>query len=207
MNSRLALLIALAGSAACASGSTLRVAQEDAPDDTPVSLAPTPEGSVDSLGEGSPDSSQFQPSVPDTSRTEQGYVGYGEGANVQIRRIGQWTHTGIREARRTVIQDANAWAEFWSELGVGDRPAVDFTRAVVIAVAAGERPTGGHEIAVTNVTQREGELSIDVKETAPGPNCLSATALSQPVDVVVIEGDKPQSWSFIEQKEVRGCRP
>ena len=207
MNSRLALLISLAGSAACAGGSTMRVAQEDAPDDTPVSLAPTPEGTADSVVQGSPDSSLSRSPIQDTARTEQGYAPYGEETGVQIRRIGQWTHTGIREARRTVIQDANAWAEFWAELGVGDRPAVDFTRSVVIAVAAGERPTGGHEIAVTKVTQKEGELTAQVLEIVPGPNCLSATALSQPVDVVVVEGVKPRSWSFVEQKEVRGCRP
>jgi hypothetical protein len=206
MNSRLALLISLAGSAACAGGSTMRVAQEDAPDDTPVSLAPAPEGTADSAV-GSPTSSPPQSSIQDTARSEQGYTPYGNETSVQIRRIGQWTHTGIREARRTVIQDANAWAEFWSELGVGDRPAIDFTRSVVIAVAAGERPTGGHEIAVTKVTRREGELTVQVLETTPGPNCISATALSQPADVVVIEGDKPKSWSFVEQKEVRSCRP
>jgi len=207
MNSRLALLISLAGSAACAGGSTMRVGQEDAPNDTPVSLAPAPEGTADSVAQSTPDSTPPQSSIQDTARTDHGYVPYGNEASVQIRRIGQWTHTGIREARRTVIQDANAWAEFWSELGVGDRPSLDFTRSIVIAVAAGERPTGGHEIAITKVTRREGELTAQVLETAPGPNCLSATALSQPVDVVVLEGDKPRSWSFVEQKEVRSCRP
>ena len=206
MNSRLALLISLASSAACG-GSTMRVAPRDGGDDTPVSLAPAPESPPDSAVPGSPASTPPESSVQDTTPPEQGYAPYSSETGVQIRRIGQWTHTGIREARRAVIQDANGWAEFWSELGVGDRPAVDFTRSVVIAVAAGERPTGGHEIAVANVTRKEGELTIQVLETVPGPNCLSATALSQPVDVVVVEGDKPRSWSFVEQKEVRGCRP
>jgi hypothetical protein len=106
-----------------------------------------------------------------------------------------------------VIQDANAWAEFWSELGVGDRPAVDFTRDIVIAVAAGERPSGGHEIAVSRVTQANGELRVEVRETSPGPNCLSTSSLTQPVDVIVLQGVKPNSWNFIEQKDVRGCSP
>jgi hypothetical protein len=206
MNSRLALLISLAASAACAGGSTMRVAQEDGGDDAPVSLAPAPETETDSAAQTlAPPPAQAP--IQDTAQKEQGYVPYGSDDGVQIRRIGQWTHTGIREARRTVIQDANAWAAFWSELGVGDRPAVDFSRDVVIAVAAGERPSGGHEIAVTKVTQRDGELRAEVTETAPGPNCLSTSALSQPVDVVVVQGVKPKSWSFVEQKEVRGCRP
>lgn len=208
MNSRLALLISLAASAACAGGSTMRVAQEDGGDDTPVSLAPAPESGSDSTAPAVAPTEPAQAQVQDTVHKEQGYAPYGNDINsLQIRRIGQWTHTGIRESRRTVIQDANAWAAFWSELGVGDRPAVDFSRDVVIAVAAGERPSGGHEIAVTQVTQRDGELTAEVLETVPGPNCLSTSALSQPVDVVVIQGFKPKSWSFVEQKEVRACRP
>ena len=185
----------------------MRVAQEDGGDDTPVSLAPAPDSEPDSTAPALTPTEPAQAPVPDTSHTAQGYAPYGSDNSLQIRRIGQWTHTGIREARRTVIQDANAWAGFWSELGVGDRPAIDFSRDVVIAVAAGERPSGGHEIAVTKVSQREGELTAEVLETVPGPNCLSTSALSQPVDVVVIQGIRPKSWSFVEQKEVRSCRP
>jgi hypothetical protein len=106
-----------------------------------------------------------------------------------------------------VIQDANSWAEFWSELGVGNRPAVDFTRYIVIAVAAGERSSGGNEIAVTQVTQTDGELRAEVQETALGPNCVTTSALTQPVDVVMVQGVKPKSWSFVERREVRSCRP
>jgi hypothetical protein len=147
--------------------------------------------------------------IQDTTPAEKGYAPYGgdqTSGSLEIRRIGQWSHTGIREARRVVIQDANAWAEFWSELGVGNRPAVDFTRDVVIAVAAGERPSGGYGIAITQVTHRNADLTAEVLETVPGPNCLSASALTQPVDVVVVHGVNPKSWSFVERKEVRSCR-
>lgn len=189
----------------------MRVAPGDSATETPVSLAPTPdENPSDTTVE--PSSPAPQPEVPiqDTVPTRQGYAPYGaagNSTNLEIRRVGQWSHTGIREARRMIIQDANAWAEFWSELGVGDRPAVDFTRDVVIAVAAGQRPSGGYEIAVTRVSQANGELRAEVRETSPGPNCLSTSTLTQPVDVVVVQGIKPKSWSFLEQKEVQACQP
>ena len=69
---------------------------------------------------------------------------------------------------------------------MGDRTAVDFTRDMVVAVAAGQRPTGGYEIAVDRVRQAKGELTVEVVETAPGPNCVTTASLTQPVDVVVI---------------------
>ncbi len=195
--------------AAACGGGRMRVAQGEPENDTAVALAPEQEAAPDS-SLNSPPSPSPQPPVQDTTPAQQGYAPYnasGNSASLEIRRIGEWSHTGIREARRMVIQDANAWAEFWSELGVGDRPAVDFTRDIVIAVAAGERPSGGHEIAVSRVTQANGELRVEVRETAPGPNCLSTSNLTQPVDVIVVQGVKPKSWSFVEQKDVRSCSP
>jgi hypothetical protein len=125
---------------------------------------------------------------------------------LDIRRIGQWTRTGIGESRRLVIRDANGWAQFWSELGVGDRPAVDFNRDVVIAVAAGQRPTGGYEIVIDRVTQSDGQLTVEVVERTPGPNCMTTASLTQPVDVVVVPAADAKSPSFLERKEIRGCR-
>lgn len=209
---RFAILIPVTVLAACAGGSTMRVAQDDSSDSGPVALAPAPEASADS-STAEPPVSTPAPSpespVPTTDQPQvgaQGYAPYGSTTALDIRRIGQWTRTGIGEARRLVIRDANTWADFWSELGVGDRPTVDFSKDVVVAVAAGQRPTGGYEISVHKVVNNGGELTSEVVETTPGPNCMTTASLTQPVDVVVVPGVTPRSWSFVERKEVRGCR-
>jgi protease stability complex PrcB-like protein len=206
---RYALLIPLVTLAACGGG-TIRVADDDSSTSTgPVSLAPTPESEPDTSAMSAPALAP-QPTRDSIAAAagprEQGYAPYGAGSALEIRRIGQWSRTGIGESRRLVIRDANSWAEFWSELGTGDRPDVDFTKAVVVAVAAGQRPSGGYEIAVDHVTQAEGELTVQVVEITPGPNCMSTSSLTQPVDVVVVPVVAPRSWSFVERKEVRGCR-
>ncbi len=192
----------------------MRVADDERSEDGPVAIAPAPESAPETSTtpdtfrtQGTP--SEIPPAQQDTS--VQGYAPYGqEGAgpagNVDIRRIGQWTNTGINEARRMVIRDANGWAKFWSELGVGERPAVDFTRDLVIAVAAGQQPTGGHGIAVSRVGQNNGELTIEVVVTSPGPNCMTTSSLTQPVDIVVVPGVNAKGWSFVERADVRGCR-
>lgn len=174
----------------------------------PVSLAPTPEAQPDSsaaapaLAAEPPRDTAAPAAVP----REQGYSSYGSTSTLEIRRVGQWSRTGIGESRRLVIRDANAWAAFWSELGTGDRPEVDFTKAVVVAVAAGQRPSGGYEIAIDQVSQTDGGLTVQVVETTPSPNCITSSSLTQPVDVVVVPVVAPRSWSFAERKEVRGCR-
>jgi hypothetical protein len=201
---RYGMLFPIAALMACA-GTTMRVAQDDASEDTPVALSPTPEAEpAESTVTQRP--SREPDTLPAPETQEKGYAAYGTGGSLELRRIGQWTRTGIGEARRLVIRDANAWADFWSELGVGDRPDVDFTQNVVVAVATGQRPTGGYEIAVDRVHQENGELTVEVVETAPGPNCMTTPSLTQPVDVVVVPALAAKNWSFVDRKEVRGCR-
>jgi protease stability complex PrcB-like protein len=204
-----ALLIPIAA-LGCGAGRTIRVADEgDSTGSGPVSLAPAPASDSGTIASPEPAPTNGTP-LEQPRSGEQGYAPYGNtGSNtgaLEVRRIGQWTHTGIGEARRVVIRDANTWAEFWSELGAGQRPDVDFTQNVVVAVTAGQRPAGGYEIAVDRVSQINGELSIEVVERTPGPNCLTSSGVTQPADVVVVPGISPRSWSFVERQEVRGCR-
>jgi PrcB C-terminal len=193
-------------------GTTMRVAQDQPAEDSgPVALAPAPEPAPDSVTTTQPGLEPAVAPSPTSSASDssqvQGYRPYdNSGGDLELKRIGQWTHTGIAESRRMVIRDANAWAQFWAELGVGDRPAVDFSRNLVIAVAAGQQSTGGFEIAVQRVTQKDGELAIEVEETTPGPNCITTATLTQPVDVVLVPRVGTQTWSFADHKEVRGCR-
>ena len=126
-------------------------------------------------------------------------------SSVEIRRIGRWVGSSIRGSRRLVIRDQGTWSQFWSELGAGVRPEVDFSRDLVIAVASGERTSGGHDIQVQNVTRAGGELRIEVLETSPGAGCITTTALTQPVDVVVVPAAGVTGWSFIDRSLARDC--
>ncbi len=213
---RLFALLIPAVLAGCAAGTSIRPAEgEDNTESGPVSLAPAPSDEsqpTPATAEPTPqDQPQPQPQPQPETSTQvpaQGYAPYGAAAatrTLDLRRIGQWTRTGIGESRRLIIRDANAWDQFWSELGVGDRPAVDFTRDVVVAVAAGQRPTGGYEIAVDRITQANGELAVEVVERTPGPNCVTTASLTQPVDVVIVPAAGAKGWSFLERKEIRGC--
>jgi hypothetical protein len=47
---------------------------------------------------------------------------------------------------------------------------------------------------------------VEVVERTPGPNCMTTASLTQPVDVVVVPAADARSWSFMERKEIRGCR-
>jgi hypothetical protein len=174
--------------AACGSG-TMRPADEPGPSPEPAPSVP-----VEPTPAPQPTPQAAEPSPEPRS------------GNIEVRHIGQWSNTGIAESRRLVIRDNDAWVSFWSQLGVGGRPEVDFKRNIVVAVAMGQRSSGGYDIAVQEVSEVAGELTVDVVETSPEPTCATTMALSQPVDVVVVVGGAgARSLNFREKKETRKC--
>jgi hypothetical protein len=180
----------------------------------PSGGAPTPEPEPASAPAGAPAVAPapvpVSTAAPDTTTSQPGvsaYVPYGGGTAVQIRRIGQYSQSGITAPERLVIGDDSSYARFWSTLAVGgERPPVDFTRDVVVAVGGGQRSTGGYSIAVDRVARSGAGVSVDVVQTTPGAGCIMSQALTQPVDVVVVAGADAKTWSFSERSAEQGCR-
>ena len=190
------LLLTLAGG--CGTGRLI-------PSDTPPSPEPAEPTAVAEPAPAPAPAPNPSPAPPTEPVSPQGYAPYGEGSTLELRRLGQWTHSGIGESRRLVIRDANSFAAFWSELGAGDRPQVDFTRYLVIAAAAGQQPTGGYGVTVSKVSLSGGDLTAEVVEQSPGPNCVTPQVVTQPVDVVVVPAAGVKGWSFVERKAVGDC--
>jgi hypothetical protein len=118
-------------------------------------------------------------------------------------------YSGLSEKRREVVRDQAAWARLWDEIHAAstpapERPAVDFARDMLIAVAAGTRPSGGFSIAVQGVVTQGSELLISVHETCPAPGAMVTMGLTQPVAVVRV----PRLTQAAKFRETRGpsCR-
>ncbi len=127
------------------------------------------------------------------------------GESITLRRIGTYTSTGLGEPRRLVIRTDAEWRDFWSDLGGGALPAVDFSRDMVIGVASGTRRTTGYGIRVDAVhVDDDGTLVIDVVETAPGANCFNAQQVTRPADVIVVPRAE-RGWTFRERTETVDC--
>jgi hypothetical protein len=162
-------------------------ATEPAPAPPPPSAAPPPD-------EAAP--------VPERAAP---YAPYDAAGSLPIRRIGQWTTSGIGTPMRKVIRDDSTYARLWEALGAGQRPPVDFSQDVVIAVGAGQQTTGGHSIAVSRVARAGASMTVEVLQTDPGPGCLTTQQLTQPVDVVVVAAAGAPTWSFSEQTRSQEC--
>jgi hypothetical protein len=194
MTARILSIAAALALAGCGSG-TLR------PADEPEPVAPAP-----SAGPSTPVAAEPAPVTPAAPVADTGATASpAPGTVVQMRRIGRWVTSGITGARRLVILDPATWSRFWSELGAGVRPEVDFGNDLVIAVASGERSSGGHDIEVRKVTRAGNELQIEVLETYPSEGCVTTQAKTQPVDVVMVAATGVTKWSFIDSRAVGPC--
>jgi protease stability complex PrcB-like protein len=200
-------LLVLMGTAACGSGRLV-------PADTEPASAPPSSGPVaEPAPTNTPTATPTAQAPSDTGGPAKtvappaaGYAPYDSSSSIAIRRIGQWSSSGITAPARVVIRDDTTYARFWSSLGdAGSRPSVDFTRDIVIAAAAGQQNTGGHSISIDRVTRVGAGLAIEVTETVPPQGCAVSQALTQPVDMVVVAAADAQTWSFTDRRAAGAC--
>ncbi len=119
--------------------------------------------------------------------------------------------SGLQLATRTVVDDAATFETLWRQAfsTTGDTlplPAVDWAKEKVVFAALGNRPSGGYSVAVLEAQQQGDELKITVETTTPGANCMTASVLTQPVDVVSIP--RPAAGvliRFVERERVANC--
>jgi hypothetical protein len=106
---------------------------------------------------------------------------------------GEWRgyFSGIDEAGTFVIKDAGAWRLFWKRhAGEADpAPDVDFSTFMAVAVFQGNKTSGGHAVAITQIQPQADKIVIIYGETTPRPDAFTTTALTQPYHIKLI----PQS--------------
>ena len=128
---------------------------------------------------------------------------------MSVEHVFTYPHSGINDSRRLVIREAAAWRPLWREV-VGQRtpapalPTIDFERDMVIVAALGRRGTGGYAITIDDVYAEGGQLYAVVRETSPGPGCMTIQAFTAPVTGVRVPRGEA-AVTFIERKDQLDC--
>ena len=107
---------------------------------------------------------------------------------VPLITVGQGSHSDISTARRVIVRDASAWSALWAEhAGPGaEAPAIDFESRIVAAVFAGERPSPGHAIEISEARTDAGVLTLIVREHAPPRGMAAGQILVSPFHMVTL---------------------
>lgn len=131
-------------------------------------------------------------------------LGPGPAEELTITQLAKGQHSLQTEQQFEMITGQPQFRHLWSRFDAGAPPSLDFTRETAIAVFMGERPTGGYSIHVNAVTHGDGELLVDVVLQAPGPECMTTQAFTQPYEMVSVPSG-PSRANFSTRQVLVAC--
>ena len=104
-----------------------------------------------------------------------------------VRTIEKGDQSNIDDAKQVLVRTEAEWTKLWQQHNADrPRPAVDFSKEMVVGVFMGSRPNAGFSTAVISATAGNGTLIVRYKETKPGPSSVSAQILTFPYHLVAI---------------------
>ncbi|MBU6491016.1 protease complex subunit PrcB family protein [Patescibacteria group bacterium] len=103
---------------------------------------------------------------------------------IPFTELAHGAHSSIPVRANYLITSEDQLSELWKMIDAGGQtPKVDFATQSVIAIFAGQKPTAGYTIAVSNV-EDAATRDVTITLTSPGGSCLLAQSLTAPYQVV-----------------------
>lgn len=118
-------------------------------------------------------------------------------------------NSGINQKKRFVIKSEEEWATTWASISKNrdpKRPAprVDFARNMVVVAAMGQRLTGGFSVEIGSVQLNGSTLSVEVRETSPGPACATSGVITFPIAAELVPRTEGEV-TFVESSQMADC--
>jgi hypothetical protein len=104
---------------------------------------------------------------------------------------GVYTDNGIYTRKQTKV--ISTQSEYDDELlnYTSSAPAdIDFTEGKVLLADMGQRNTGGYSIEVRSINVAEQYVTVNIRLTKPGQNCVTTDAITNPYQFVFIPTQK-----------------
>jgi hypothetical protein len=92
----------------------------------------------------------------------------------------------VRNAGTKVIRTADEWKSFLGG-GAAAVPRIDFNRSMVVAIFAGEKPTGGYSVVVDRVTSNGSTVTVHYHVAGPPRDAMTIQALTYPFCLIRID--------------------
>jgi hypothetical protein len=112
--------------------------------------------------------------------------------------------SNVMDSREVVVRTAAEWQQVWRAHSGSDagRPAVDFTKQMVVGVFVGARNTGGYSVEITGVDLVQNALVVRYTEKAPDPDAIVAQVITAPFHLVSVQKlDGPVRFERAGSKE------
>jgi hypothetical protein len=104
-----------------------------------------------------------------------------------MKTIDKGDHSNMDDAKQIAVRTEAAWKQLWQQHSPDrPRPAVDFTKAMVVGVFLGSRPTAGHKIEIVSATDTNGTLAVRYREAPPPRGMMTAQVVTSPYHLVTV---------------------
>ncbi len=108
-------------------------------------------------------------------------------APTPIRTLDKGLDSNIDAARQAAVRTPAEWDALWrAHGGERTRPAVDFSKELVVAVFLGSRPTAGFSVDIVGTRDEGAGLIVQYRETRPPPGAIVAQVLTMPYHIVAV---------------------
>lgn len=117
--------------------------------------------------------------------------------NIEFTIISQGSNSSYQSTSQMVINNSEQWNDLWQQHTSNTEPPppilrVDFTRHSVVAVFAGEKPTGGYSVKILSAktsgspAQERSLITITVQHRQPEAGDFAKEALTYPYQMIRI---------------------
>jgi hypothetical protein len=104
-----------------------------------------------------------------------------------MRTIDKGDHSNRDDAAQVTARTEREWQQLWQQHAADrPRPAVDFTKEMVVGVFLGSRPTAGYVLEIVSATQDSGTLLVKYRESVPPRGMMTAQVLTSPYQIVAV---------------------
>jgi len=105
---------------------------------------------------------------------------------VPFTKLIQGVQSSVDTRTNYLITSTKQLSELWKMIDAREQmPSVDFTKDVIVAVFAGQKPTGGYAITVSNIEDTD-VRTVSVMLSLPDGNCSERRAATAPYELVAV---------------------
>ena len=108
-------------------------------------------------------------------------------AGPAVRTVDKGEQSNIDEAKQVVVRTEAEWTKLWQQHSPDrKRPAVDFSKDMVVGVFMGSRPTAGYNVSIVSTFAKDGNVLVQYRESQPRPGAMAAQVLTFPYHLVAV---------------------
>jgi hypothetical protein len=101
--------------------------------------------------------------------------------------IDKGSQSNVDDRRQVVVRTDDEWGRLWTQHNPNrPRPAVDFSKEMVLGVFMGSRNTAGFSVEILSATDENGVLTVRYHETVPAKGAITAQVITSPYQLVTV---------------------